>query len=60
MTYNFDPEAWYDRELDALEARRAAGELADEDYQAELDRLAERYQELVDRAAMPCDYRGSD
>ena len=53
MTCNFDPDAWFDREADALDAQRAKGELDEESYQQALDAVAERYQALVERASMP-------
>jgi hypothetical protein len=55
MTYNFDPDRWYDIQRAALEARRAKGELGEEDYQAELDRLERRYEEMTSRLDKPFD-----
>ncbi len=49
MTYNFDPDRWYDNELAVLKERRRTGELNDQGYeQAEAD-LDRRYDEMVDR-----------
>lgn len=49
MTYNFDPDAWYERELDALKQRRADGELDDSAYREALDDLDRRHEEMLDR-----------
>ena len=49
VTYNFDPEKWLEAHRAALEARRARGELADADMEAELRELDRRYDELVAR-----------
>jgi hypothetical protein len=49
MTYNFDAEAWYRRQRDALEARHASGELSEEEYREALDDLERRYEEMLDR-----------
>ena len=41
MTYNFDPERWYENHLALLEQRRRLGELDDRAFEealAELDR----------------------
>ncbi len=49
MTYNFDPEAWLERHLAALEARRERGEIDDPTFQAERAELDRRYDEMVAR-----------
>lgn len=49
MTYNFDPEAWLERQLAALDARRDRGEIDDGAHTAELDDLHRRYDEMVVR-----------
>lgn len=49
MTYNFDPEKWLEAQRAVLEARRARGELADADMEAELGEIDRRYDELVAR-----------
>jgi hypothetical protein len=33
MTYNFDPDRWYDNELAVLKQRRKEGELGDQEYE---------------------------
>ena len=49
MTYNFDPDRWYDNELAVLKERRRTGELTDQDYEQAVDDLDRRYDEMVDR-----------
>ena len=49
MTYNFDPERWYDDERGLLEARFKAGEMSQQEYQDALGDLDRRYDEMLDR-----------
>ena len=49
MTYNFDPDRWYDNELAVLKERRRTGELNAREYDAAVDDLERRYNEMVDR-----------
>jgi hypothetical protein len=49
MTYNFDPERWYDDERGLLEARFKAGEMSTQEYQDALGDLDRRYDEMLDR-----------
>lgn len=49
MTYNFDPDRWYDAHRAALQARHARGELAGPELAAELDALERRYEEMLAR-----------
>jgi hypothetical protein len=49
MTYNFDPDRWYDNELAVLKERRRTGELNDPEYEKAVDDLDRRYDEMVDR-----------
>lgn len=49
MTYNFDPDRWYDNERAALENERKTGELTGEEFQLALEELDRRYEEMVDR-----------
>ena len=47
MTYNFDPERWYDNERAALDRRRK--QLSEEAYLQALAELDRRYEEMLDR-----------
>jgi hypothetical protein len=49
VTYNFDPERWYEMRLRVIEARRDSGELAADRYALEVEDLDKRYEEIVNR-----------
>ena len=50
MTYNFDPEQWYDRELAALQALRRSDPALDEAaFQRARDDLDRRYEAMLGR-----------
>jgi hypothetical protein len=53
VTYNFDPDRWYENQRRAIDARREKGEIADAVYQAELDRLEARYEQMTTRLDKP-------
>jgi hypothetical protein len=53
VTYNFDPDRWYDRQRAALEARRAAGELDETALAAAVEDLDRRYEELTSSLDKP-------
>jgi hypothetical protein len=49
MTYNFDPDRWYDDERGILEARFKAGEMDPQEYEDALCELDRRYDEMLKR-----------
>ena len=49
MTYNFDPEKWYENHRAVLEERRRRGELDDVRLARELEELDRRLEEMVQR-----------
>ena len=49
MTYNFDPDRWYENECAALELRYREGRLNQGELQAALARLEIRYENMVKR-----------
>jgi hypothetical protein len=49
MTYNFDPDRWYESQKRLLENRLESGEIDEVEYQLELDELDTRYEEMVRR-----------
>jgi len=49
LTYNFDPDRWYDNERDALERAHRAGQLDRPAYEAALERLQQELDDLWDR-----------
>jgi hypothetical protein len=57
MTYNFDPERWFEIEEAALRARRQEGELDAQAFDAALEQLVRRYEEMLARLDIQCDYR---
>lgn len=49
MTYNFDPDRWFEAHRAALEARRERGEISAEEHARLLEDLDRRYDEMVAR-----------
>lgn len=49
MTYNFDPDRWYEAHRAALKARFERGEIDKAAFDAEETDLQRRYEELLDR-----------
>jgi hypothetical protein len=47
MTYNFDPDRWYDDERGMLEARFKSGEINPQEYEDALGKLDQRYDEML-------------
>lgn len=58
MTYNFDRDRWFENELSYLKEKRAKEKLSQEEYETELNRLVERYEEMADRLDIRYDYTG--
>jgi hypothetical protein len=59
MTYNFDPERWYENQRRVLDGKRDRGELTDQEYQAWLDDLERRYEGLTSRLDKPFELSGT-
>jgi hypothetical protein len=49
MTYNFDPDRWYEDERGMLDARLKAGEMSAQEYKDALSALERRYDEMLQR-----------
>jgi hypothetical protein len=49
MTYNFDPDRWFDNEYTALEGLLKQGELSRNAYETALEDLERRYDEMLER-----------
>lgn len=49
MTYNFDPDRWYDDERARLEAGRKTGKMNDREYKDALKDLERRYDDMLKR-----------
>ena len=49
MTYNFDPDRWYENERAALEERRSSGAISESEFKKALEELDKRYDDLWKR-----------
>ena len=49
MTYNFDPERWYEKEYSALEALREKGHMTEIEFEEQCSNLLNRYEEMLSR-----------
>jgi hypothetical protein len=49
VTYNFDPDRWYESQLRLLDHRLEEGEIDEAEHRDGRDRLEARYQEMVRR-----------
>ena len=49
MTYNFDPDKWYDIERELLEGRLRKGEITEQVFKSAVEELDRRYDEMLDR-----------
>ena len=49
MTYNFDPERWYENEYAALEVLHKKGDLNDKEFEQACTDLLDRYDEMLTR-----------
>jgi hypothetical protein len=58
VTYNFDPERWFAIEEAAIGDRRRKGELDEAAFEAAMDDLVRRYEEMLARLDIKFDYRG--
>ena len=49
MTYNFDPDRWYENERDLLAARYLSGEIDAQALADAIEDLDRRYDEMIER-----------
>ena len=49
MTYNFDPERWYENEYSALEVLHKMGKITDIELEEARSGLLDRYEEMLSR-----------
>jgi len=49
MTYNFDPDRWYDNERLAIDERFRSGRINPREYEDAIDDLDCRFDEMLDR-----------
>jgi hypothetical protein len=45
MTYNFDPDKWYENEIALIENRHKSGKISEQEYKASLEELSKRHEE---------------
>ncbi len=60
MTYNFDPDRWFDNELAFLESAFKAAKISREDFEKELDGLNVRYEKMWKRLDGSYEIPGGD
>jgi hypothetical protein len=46
MTYNFDPDNWYENEFAFLENSYKSGKISEQEYEASLEALGKRHEEM--------------
>ena len=49
MSYNFDPDRWYENERALIKLRYKIGELTGREYEDTISDLDRRYNEMLDR-----------
>ncbi|MFC1798825.1 hypothetical protein ACFLZL_03360 [Thermodesulfobacteriota bacterium] len=49
MTYNFDPDRWYENELAAIRSEYKTGEISKPDYEKAVKKLDEKHAEMWKR-----------
>ena len=49
MTYNFDPDRWYENERLVVDERFRSGKMNDSEYKDAIDDLDCRYDDMLDR-----------
>ncbi len=49
MTYNFDPDKWYENELYMIQSELKIGEITQEEYQHRVKDLDEKLEEMWKR-----------
>lgn len=49
MTYNFDPDKWFDNELLTIQLKLKNGELSETEYDKEVELLDKKYQDMWKR-----------
>lgn len=49
MTYNFDPDKWYDNELYMLQSKLKRGKITKTEYDQAIELLDKKYEEMWKR-----------
>ena len=53
MTYNFDPDQWYENQRKLLESQRSDGRIDEATLTARLEELERKYEEMLQRLNKP-------
>lgn len=46
MTYNFDPDKWYENEVAFLENNYKFGKISEKEYKSSLEELSKRHEDM--------------
>ena len=49
MTYNFDPDRWYDKEFFVIESKYKSGQMTRQEYEKEITKLEQKYTKMWER-----------
>ena len=49
MTYNFDPDKWYDNEIAFLENNYESGKISEKEFKESLELLSNKHKEMWNR-----------
>jgi len=49
MTYNFDPDKWYENEIAFLKNNYKSGKISEQEYKEALEELSKRHEEMWSR-----------
>ena len=60
MTYNFDPDRWFDNKLSGLELKLRRGDISQTEFDAEHKKLEDEYEEMIRRLDMQADYSNNE
>jgi len=56
MTYNFDPDRWFDNKLSGLELKLKRNEISREEFDKEHKKLEDEYEEMIRRLDIQASY----
>ena len=49
MTYNFDPDKWYENELSILKSKFKSGEITEQEFKKAVEKLDKRHEDMWNR-----------
>ena len=56
MTYNFDPDRWFENELDSVKLKRKTGKISEEEFQKAHEKLMDEYEQMLIRLEIRHEY----